>query len=157
MWMLKGALVRGCVLTTFLCAVVTWFYKSLSTPPPFMEAEVHYAAVAGLELSYVDQGALYFISSQISITLYGLKLDFICVYLTVAIGKCIHCFCFTGTTCWTHIGTCKEESYILLIVSEDLTHSRGEQWQGTGQEAEMENAEHGSLVFCPPPPFSLGL
>lgn len=120
-----------------------------------MEAEVHYAAVTGLELSYVDQGGLYFISSQISITLYGLKLNFICVYLTVAIGKCIHYFCFTGTTCWTHIGNCKEEGYILLIVSEDLAHSRGEQWQGTGQEAEMGNTEHGSLV--PPPPFSLGL
>lgn len=51
MWTLKGALVRGCVLTTFPRAVVTWFYKSPSTLPPFMETEVYNAAVASLELA----------------------------------------------------------------------------------------------------------
>lgn len=34
-----------------------------------------------------------------------------------------------------------------------MTRSSGEQWQGTGQEAEKGNAEHGSLVFLPPPHF----
>lgn len=43
----------------------------------------------------------------------------------------------------------------MLIVSEDLTRISGEQWQGTGQEAEKGNAEHGSLVFLPPATFSL--